>query len=151
MKAKIIIPFCLALAGCAESEPTENGTASKELLANSVSPTATVLSNEDMVRVCRGGISFRNGTANARLKVGDVSDGIVRLSYTRDDGKFFTYDCKLEGNMVRFRMIDEAGPGTGPGTWSGKGSTTTFEIFPDAIEFQDQYMDGSNSKERVKI
>ncbi len=32
--------------------------------------------------------------------------------------------------MVHFRMIDEAGP--------GKGSTTTFEISPDVIEFQDQ-------------
>lgn len=79
-ESKYFRPLCVALACCAESEPAENGTASKELRANSVSATATVLSEEDMVWVCRGGISFRNGTASARLKVGDVSDGIVRLS-----------------------------------------------------------------------
>lgn len=44
-------------------------------------------------------------------------------------------------------MIDEAGPGTGPGTWSGRASTTTFEIFPGEIEFIDDFFD----KDRIRI
>ena len=117
----------------------------------SVSKAANILPAKDIVRVCRGGISFRNGTALRDISTKQLANGLVRLSYNRDDGKFFRYDCKIEQRIVRFRMIDEAGKGTGPGRWSGKGSTTTFKIFPKVIEFQDIYMDGSVRKERIKI
>lgn len=151
MKLKIAITLCIALAGCAESESNESNLASADSGSKTVLGTTSVLNDEDITRVCRGGISFRNGTTNSDMKVGNVAAGVVRLSYTRDDGKFFAYDCKIEGSKVRFRMIDEGGPGTGPGTWSGKGSTTTFEVFPGAIEFKDVYMDGSSTTERIVI
>lgn len=116
-----------------------------------VSKAANILTAKDIVRVCRGGISFRNGTVLRDISTKQLANGEVRLSYTRNDGKFFRYDCKIEQRIVRFRMIDEAGKGTGPGKWSGKGSTTTFKIYPKAIEFQDVYIDGSVRKEQIKI
>lgn len=103
------------------------------------------------MRVCRGGASFRNGIPVDVVEARKSGDNLVRLSYTRDDGKFFAYDCKTEGNVVRFRMIDEAGPGTGPGVWSGRGSRTTYEISPAEIEFTDEFFDGSIDQDRIKI
>ena len=80
-----------------------------------VSKAANILTAKDIVRVCRGGISFRNGTVLRDISTKQLANGVVRLSYTRNDGKFFRYDCKIEQRIVRFRMIDEAGKGTGPG------------------------------------
>jgi hypothetical protein len=114
--------------------------------------TATVpLSTKDLLRVCRGAASFRNGTEVGRIKAEATRENLANISYTRTDGKFFAYDCLVEGNQVRFRMMDEAGPGTGPGAWSGRGSKTTFEIFPREIEFTDDFFDGSTDVDRVKI
>ncbi|MDX8357759.1 hypothetical protein [Sphingopyxis terrae] len=120
--------------------------ASEPVTAASVS-----LSAKDLIRVCRGGASFRNGTAVGRIKAKTTETNLVRISYTRTDGKFFAYDCKVEGNQVRFRMIDEAGPGSGPGSWSGRGSKTTFVLLRAEIEFTDDFFDGSTDVDRVKI
>ena len=75
----------------------------------------------------------------------------VSLAYTRDDGKQFEYDCVVEGKVLRFRMIDEAGPGTGPGAWSGKGSITTFKVNPNSIDLKDDFFDGSSDTETIAI
>ena len=80
-----------------------------------------------------------------------ISDQIVRLSYTRDDGKSFRYDCRVNGANVQTRMIDEAGPGSGPGQWSGRGSTTTFVLGPDTIRIMEGFSDGSNDEGVIEI
>ena len=109
------------------------------------------LSEVDLLRVCKGGAAFRNGRKVSGIEAQITDKDIVRLSYTRGDGKVFRYDCKAESNALRYRMIDEAGPGTGPGTWSGRGSKTTFEIFPDSVEYTDVFGDGSSDTDRIQI
>lgn len=152
MNLKIALSLALVISGCSPSEPGEES----DLDRAAVSPPAAArevlsLSDTDLIRACRGGATFRNGTPLGIIKAKKNGDNLVRLTYTRDDGKFFAYDCKTEGNAVRYRMIDEAGPGTGPGTWSGHGSRTTFEIFPNGIEFTDELNDGSTDRKRLKI
>jgi len=151
MKLRITVVGCLILAACNQSTPADTAEASPERNAASPPERAVSLSDADLLRVCRGGASFRNGTDVGRIQARKSSENMVRLSYTRDDGKFFAYDCMTEGNQVRYRMIDEAGPGTGPGTWSGRGSKTTFKLFPDEIEFTDDFFDGSMDTDRITI
>lgn len=139
-----------ALSACGQDTP-EDAPPRAHAASEPVTATSASLSVKDLVRVCRGGASFRNGTEVGRIKAKTSETDLVRISYTRTDGKFFAYDCKVEGNQVRFRMIDEAGPGSGPGIWSGRGSKTTFEVFPGEIEFTDDFFDGSTDVDRVKI
>lgn len=139
-----------ALSACGQDTP-EDAPPTEQAASEPVTATSVPLSAKDLVRVCRGGASFRNGTAVGRIKAKTTETNLVRISYTRTDGKFFAYDCKVEGNQVRFRMIDEAGPGSGPGIWSGRGSKTTFVLFPGEIEFTDDFFDGSTDVDRVKI
>jgi hypothetical protein len=139
-----------ALSACGQDSPGD-APPTAQAASESVAATSPPLSAKDLVRVCRGGASFRNGTAVGRIKAKTTETNLVRISYTRTDGKFFAYDCMVEGNQVRFRMIDEAGPGTGPGTWSGRGSKTTFVLLPGEIEFTDDFFDGSTDVDRVKI
>ncbi len=140
----------IALSTCGQDIP-EDAPPTAQAASKSVEATSPPLSEKDLVRVCRGGASFRNGTAVGRIKAKTTETNLVRISYTRTDGKFFAYDCKVEGNQVRFRMIDEAGPGSGPGIWSGRGSKTTFELLPAEIQFTDDFFDGSTDVDRVKI
>ena len=79
------------------------------------------------------------------------SDDTVRLSYTRDDGTSFRYDCRVDGDTVRTRMIDEAGFGSGPGQSSGRGSTTKFELEPDAVQIMESFPDGSSDEGSIHI
>lgn len=139
-----------ALSACGQDTP-EDAPPTAQAASEPVTATSVSLSAKDLVRVCRGGASFRNGTAVGRIKAKTTETNLVRISYTRTDGKFFAYDCKVEGNQVRFRMIDEAGPGSGPGIWSGRGSKTTFVLLHGEIEFTDDFFDGSTDVDRVKI
>lgn len=151
MNGKFVAPLCLCLAACSQPAPDEVPAPDQTVTPQPVAAPVAVLSARDLVRVCRGGASFRNGTDIQRIKAKKTGENMVRLSYTRTDGKFFAYDCMAEGNAVRYRMMDEAGPGTGPGTWSGRGSKTTFRIFPNEIEFTDDFFDGSTDVDRVKV
>lgn len=109
------------------------------------------LSAVDLVRVCKAGHAFSVGRSVDGMEASTTSDEIVRLSYTRDDGKRFRYDCKVEGGTIRTRMIDEAGPRSGPGAWSGRGGTTTFELTPDSILVREVYPDGSAEEGSIEI
>lgn len=108
------------------------------------------LSKVDLVRVCRAAHGSAVGRSPTDMKASAQGD-VVRLSYVRDDGKAFAYDCMVEGNLVRTRMIDEAGPGTGPGEWSGRGSTTTFELLDGAVHVTTTFSDGSKDDQVVTI
>ena len=149
MNNKFCAILLLTLAACNQSEDAlvaEDGAGGV-----TAAPALIKLSDKDLVRICRGGASFRNGTDVGRIKGRLIENELVRISYTRTDGKYFEYDCKAELDQVRFRMIDEAGKGTGPGEWSGRGSTTTFKIHPGEIEFVDDFPDGSSDTDRVKV
>lgn len=139
-----------ALSSCGQNV-TDDAPPTAPAVPEQLAATGLPLSAKDLVRVCRGGASFRNGTAVERIEAKTSEANLVRISYTRTDGKFFAYDCKAEGNQVRFRMIDEAGPGSGPGIWSGRGSKTTFVLLPGEIEFTDDFFDGSTDVDRIKI
>ncbi|WP_439486901.1 hypothetical protein [Blastomonas fulva] len=151
MNRKFVVAFGLCLAACSAPAPDEAPVPDQTVTTQPVTETVAPLSARDLVRVCRGGASFRNGTDIQRINTENAGENMIRLSYTRTDDKFFAYDCMVEGNVVRYRMIDEAGPGTGPGTWSGRGSRTTFKIFPNEIEFTDDFFDGSTDVDRVKV
>lgn len=151
MKHIAIIRLALGLTACAQSEQDEVAEQATETPSPQPSQAAS-LSDADTLRVCKAGAAFRVGRSIKGI-TSKLTDGqIVRLSYTRDsDGKHFRYDCRLTGDVAQFRMIDEAGPGTGPGIWSGPGSTTTFKVHPDAVEFYETYPDGSSSSDRIAI
>lgn len=141
----------VCLASCNQQVEEPPASAVDEAAATPPVPTAPLLSGADLVRVCKGGIAFRN---NRPVEGIDASnrEGTVRLTYTRpDDGKFFAYDCRVDAAQVRYRMIDEAGPGSGPGVWSGRGSTTTFEIKPDGVVYKDVFNDGSEVSKKIDI
>ncbi|MEG3174503.1 hypothetical protein U1708_20070, partial [Sphingomonas sp. ZB1N12] len=108
------------------------------------------LSKADLVRVCRAAHGSAVGRSPTDMKA-SAKDDVVRLSYVRDDGKAFAYDCIVENNLVRTRMIDEAGPGTGPGEWSGRGSTTAFELLDGAVHVTTTFSDGSKDDQVVNI
>ena len=110
------------------------------------------LSDKDLIRVCTAGSAFRVSRSVQGIQAKLTEGRIVRLAYTRDiDGKRFRYDCKASGNVLKFRMIDERGPNTGPGIWSGAGSTTTFKLNPDSVYLHDQFTDGSSDEDTIAI
>lgn len=43
--------------------------------------------------------------------------GNVLVSYQRDDGTFWSYECNTDGQTIVWRAIDIDGLGTGPGRW----------------------------------
>jgi hypothetical protein len=139
------------LLGCSDAEPSAD-----EVYAGDPAETADVempefpvveLTSEQLVRVCRLGHGFRVGRDPDAMTASLQGDEIVRIAYTRDDGRSFRYDCIVEGSTIRTRMIDEGGPGTGPGVWSGRGSRTTFEINGTTITIRDVFSDGSSDEE----
>ena len=109
--------------------------------------TSPELNDDELVRVCRAGHGFSVGREPNDMSATLKPDRLVRLSYTRDDGKSFRYDCMVEGNVIRTRMIDEAGPGTGPGAWSGRASRSTFEVDGNSLTIREVFFDGSSDEE----
>jgi hypothetical protein len=120
-------------------------------MAEEEHPTLRELTSDDLVRVCKAGQAFAVGRSIDGMEASVGAQRIVRLSYTRDDGKYFQYDCKVERDVIRTRMIDEAGPGSGPGAWSGRGSTTTFELSPSSVRIKEVYSDGSSDEGLIEI
>ena len=110
-----------------------------------------LLSATDFVRVCKAAQAFSVGRDVNTIKGKATEKNMVRLSYTRDDGKSFLYDCRIDDGHVRTRMIDEAGLGTGPGQWSGRGSKTTFELRDGGIYVKEIYFDGSTDEGLIEI
>lgn len=145
----------LSLAACSGAEEIEQqespASSSQHAIksTNDISPRQ--LEDSDLLRVCMAGQHHAVGTPIAIMKSSVTARDIVRISYTRDDGKAFQYDCRVSGNVIQFRMIDEAGPGSGPGSWSGRGSTLKFEIDPEGVTLNTTFFDGSTDSERVKI
>lgn len=145
------IAIALSLVACGQASPDEGALAS-EYDATVLEPTASEelaesLTQEQIARVCQAGMSSATGAEIPTMSTRVGSDDIVRISYVRDDGKAFAYDCKIEGRIVRTRMLDEAGPGTGPGAWSGGGSKSTYRMDNSSIVIDTVFGDGSTDTE----
>lgn len=136
------------LFACGESD--SNDLAIEKIITEDVVAPIKLV-DRDLIRVCKVGAAFRNGRSVQGIHAKVTREQQVFLAYTRDDGKQFEYDCVVIGNVLRFRMIDEAGPGTGPGIWSGKGSITSFKLNPNSIYLKVDFFDGSADSETIVI
>ncbi|MXO57173.1 hypothetical protein [Pontixanthobacter gangjinensis] len=147
---KLVVTFALVLAAC--GSPSEDGEAPPmESEAVASAPTEP-LSSDDLVRVCRAAAAFRGSESVADVSGTVAEINLVRLSYTRQsDQKLFKYDCRVEGSRVDLRMIDEAGPGTGPSGWSGKGSTITHSINAEGVQMTESFGPGDSLTEFVAV
>lgn len=148
MRAMIVAVVVFGLYGCGDSNSDDQAT---EMVTSEDVAAPIKLVDRDLIRVCKAGAAFRNGRSVQGINAKVTKEQQVSLAYTRDDGKQFEYDCVVEGNVLRFRMIDEAGPGTGPGIWSGKGSITTFKINPNSVDLKDDFFDGSSDSDTIVI
>lgn len=141
----------IGLSACSEADQADQMLADDSpTLAEPTIPTVA-LSEADLVRVCKAGQHHTTGTPLGIMSASASSKDTVRISYTRDDGKAFRYDCRVSGDVIQTRMIDEAGPGTGPGSWSGRGSTLTYEVDAEGVSLETVFFDGSTDSERVEI
>lgn len=154
MRIVALIFSAASLAACSAAEeiddPAEDAGASQATLGPAGNPPVQ-LAATDLERVCKAGQHHATGTPLDTMKSTVTAEDMVRISYTRDDGKAFRYDCRVTGNTIQFRMIDEAGPGTGPGSWSGRGSTLKFEMNARSIDLHTTFFDGSTDSETVEI
>lgn len=155
MRGFIVAAAVVALSGCGQTPPEETFekvTPEELVTPKTAEAPAVKLEDRDLIRVCKAGSAFRVGRSVEGIDAKVTEEQQVRIAYTRDaDGKFFEYDCRVEGNVLRFRMIDERGPGTGPGTWSGRGSTTTYKLKPGSVELNDDFFDGSSDSDEIEI
>lgn len=147
----LVLACLAALAGCSDQRAAGASRESAPQTAAASQEAGLDLTPADLVRVCKAAQAFSVGRSVDGIKASVRPDDIVRLSYTRDDGKAFRYDCMVEGNEVRTRMIDEAGPGSGPGAWSGRGSTTTFVLGKGSVRLKQVFSDGSVDEGSINI
>jgi hypothetical protein len=54
-------------------------------------------------QICKAAISANVSTKPNKMKSTPIKGGIHKISYLRDDGKKYTYNCKLEENEVRWK------------------------------------------------
>lgn len=156
MRIAPLVFLAVLLSSCG-SEP-DSDEAALETSADQISPQVTgadplapPLKEADLLRVTKAGMSAATGADIATMKARATAENMVRISYVRDDGKAFAYDVLVEGNIIKTRMIDEAGPGTGPGTWSGRGSTVVYSLAPKAVTINTTFFDGSSDTEEFRI
>ena len=155
MRLAPLVMLTAFLAACG-SEPTSDDAT----LTTNAGPTSTVgsgtnsearLKDADLLRVTKAGMSAATGADIPTMNARKTGDNMVRISYVRDDKKAFAYDLLVVGDTIKTRMIDEAGPGTGPGAWSGRGSTAVYSLTPDAVTINTTFFDGSSDSEEFKI
>lgn len=140
----------LAFGSCGSAPKGDGGD--EDLTVEQPAEEVAQLNADDLLRVCQAGVAFRGARSPDGIEVTTQGEDLVRASYTRSsDGKAFRYDCRVDGEVIRFRMIDEAGPGTGPGVWSGSGSTTTFRVEDEGIRISESYGPGDATTEFIAL
>lgn len=83
----------------------------------STAGVASVLPTQaELKTICAKMQNMSTGQPENSINVVVLNASTATLSYVRDDGKFFKYDCRVSGDRVEHRMHDEAGPGT-MGRW----------------------------------
>lgn len=91
------------------------GMAAALLLAGCGSGTSAPTQAE-LKTICVKMQNVATGQPEDTISVEVISPTMATLSYVRDDGKPFKYDCRVTGDRVDHRMREEAGPGTS-GEW----------------------------------
>lgn len=151
MRRAKVLTLAVGLLACSEAEQADQLVAADDTALMEPTMPEVALSEADLVRVCKAGQHHSTGTPLGTMSASASADDTVRISYIRSDGKAFRYDCRVSGDIIQTRMIDEAGPGKGAGSWSGRGSTVTYEIDPEGITLETVFFDGSTDSERVEI
>jgi hypothetical protein len=80
-------------------------------------PTSKAL---DIPGKCKAFIASLMGRPAETMSYQYPSDGdmsMVFVSYMRDDGTVWKYQCKTDGQTIVWRGVDVDGPGSGPGRW----------------------------------
>lgn len=143
------IVFLLVIAGVvyskinSDSNVLDNPIALKPSLNTFSAPDVNVPANKvkpfTLYQVCRAGIAMIMGRETDTVKVSPSPSALVVLvSYKRpDDGKNFSYQCKLSGNFI---IWSEAGVSTN--RWEGKGeidSLLTYTLNTNNVKTKDGF------------
>lgn len=67
--------------------------------------------SDELKTICAKMQNMSTGQPIETITVDVVGPALATLSYVRDDGKGFRYDCRVTGDRVEHRMHDEGGPG----------------------------------------
>lgn len=90
MRTPIITLAAVVIASCSQADSNERSDSPSK--PENLAQIATT--DRDILRVCVAGAAFNVGRSTEGIE-SSIRDGIVRLDYTRDDGKKFEYDCKI--------------------------------------------------------
>jgi hypothetical protein len=153
MRLAVFVILTAFLSACGSELKSDDATVASTSNEGSaqVSTMLSPLAQDDLLRVTKAGMSAATGADISTMKARATEENTVRISAVRDDGKAFAYDLMVEGNAIKTRMIDEAGPGTGPGAWSGRGSTVSYVLTPKSVTINTTFFDGSSDTEEFKI
>ncbi|MCH7916342.1 MAG: hypothetical protein IH856_25445 [Deltaproteobacteria bacterium] len=127
-KTKVLASILVTLA-CAFVLPTvnaaESGTFSK-------------------AQICKAGIATVMGRDPGIMKVDRTQGGVIYLSYIRqDDGKKWSYKCKLDGNRIIW------GSDTGRWRTHSMDSRLTYSVEGNQIKLVDRFSDGSATRKSL--
>lgn len=88
--------------------------------------------------LCKAGIATVMGRNPILMKAKSVGD-ITYVSYTRDDGKSYTYKCKIEGKRIHWGNKD--------GRWRvhPADSKVFYRVVQGKVRVKDHFSDGSST------
>lgn len=112
------------------------------LIALAYGSPATAQSTFTPRQICKAGIAVVMGRVPATMKVDRVRENVVFLSYNRpDDGKRWTYKCKIEGERIIWGADD--------GRWRThpEDSVISFAIDGSSLVVAERFSDGSSNEE----
>lgn len=95
-------------------------------------------------QICKAAIGTLMGRDPLSIRVTEKIGTVVHLYYVRNDGTKWAYRCRLEGQKIIWATAD--------GRWRTEASDEkiTFRAKSGSLEINQQYSDGSSSKETFK-
>lgn len=146
----------IALCGCNEPQPISLEGADRAVAGNVADtapapnlhpdPLPVPLTTEQTLNVCKAGVAILMGRDPKIMRAMPLTDGLTRIEYRRQsDRKLWKSDCRVEGNRVITRGVDQFG-NDGPGRWRDglEDEVITFKIDGDNVTVHDDYGDGSS-------
>lgn len=84
----------------------------------------------DNFSLCKAAISTEMGREAKIMKSLKSDPSLPEISYTRNDGKNYRYNCKIEGNRITWRTYFNDYSKTGWGRWRNENgdSVITYEV-----------------------
>lgn len=65
----------------------------------------TLAADFSPVQICRAGIAVNNGRAVSEVLLAFTKGDLIQVAYYRDDGKAFTYACKILSSEIKWRDL----------------------------------------------